>query len=338
MQPLRFGIVGLGTMGKIHLDRLRSSGMEVVGAVRGADHGLPVYPTLDGLLAKEAPDCLVIASPNALHREHVLRGLEAGCHILCDKPLGIRREDVGEMQQAAERHERVLMTGMNLRFLAHTRSAREHIRDNATGDLRRVTARWVQKRGIPGPGKWHTNRRLAGGGVLLDLGVHVLDTAWWILGRPRPVTVSASPRHLFTNRLADYRADKIWNGPVAADGIMDVEDGITAEFRFGNGCPLSLELAWASEKQPSGFELAFIGEKAELHWHKNGSLFLRDGNGDRTMETTSSARNIYEAFARATRGAPNPVPPRDMMVIASMVDAAYASCSTKRELAVPDAG
>lgn len=222
-----------------------------MGAVRRSpsapvheEFGFPVYSELEALLRETRPDALVVTSPNALHREHVLAGLAAGCHVLCDKPLGINADEVRAMQAAAEAANRVLMTGMNLRFQAHSAVAKDAVASRDFGRPLHAEAEWMRRRGVPGPGKWPTDKRVSGGGALIDAGIHVLDLAWWLLGRPEPVTVSAIWTHLFAGRLDSYSARKIWNGPLNPDGHMDVEDGCFLLVRLKNGASLSLRTSW----------------------------------------------------------------------------------------------
>ena len=329
MRAYKFGVIGLGAIGRRHLENLRQCGFEVVGAVRGQGPDVPIFDDMDALISQKKPAALVVASPNALHHEHVLCGLNAGCHILCEKPLGIDRTEVIEMAEAARNSGRALMGGFNLRFLPHTHRAIELVQEGAIGNILRVSGIWKQHRGIPGPGKWHTTKKMAGGGVLLDYGVHVLDIAWVIMGRPRPVSVSATLINLFTGRLHEYKAENIWNGPMNPSGIMDVEDGCKAIFRFENNAVLELDVAWASNEAKRGLEIILKGERGEMCWHKNGMLMLReDRNEPIPVKINTVYANMYQQFVGTVQGAPNPCSPDEMIIVAAMLDAAYASANT----------
>lgn len=339
--PLSIGVVGLGCVGRRHCEQLAGLGHRVVGAVKrtppfGKDPclGIPVFDSLDGLLSHSRPDALVVASPNALHRGHVLAGLEAGCHVLCEKPLGVSGAEVREMAEAAALADRVLMGGMNLRFVPHFRAAGDVIAKGALGTVRHVQAAWVRRRGIPGPGKWHTDRSLAGGGALLDAGIHVLDVAWSFLGRPRPLRVSATMSGLFRGRLDAYEARKVWNGPVRRDGVMDVEDGCVALVRFEGGATLDLDVAWAVDGPESPFRVVARGDRAGLSWEKTGAVNVFIGEEPPRLVSAVVGPSLHESFAQAVCGGANPCPPSDMLTLARIIDAAYASAERGGEINV----
>jgi predicted dehydrogenase len=167
-----------------------------------ARHGIPRITTdWEQLAADPGIDAVVVATPNALHAPQTIACLEAGKHVLVEKPMARTLAEAEAMNEAAARSGARLMVAHCWRFHADVRALRERIASGQLGDV--VKTRGYGVHAGWGPAGWFVDRELAGGGALLDMGVHAIDTARFLLGDPRPERVSAS----ISTRYGDYQVD-----------------------------------------------------------------------------------------------------------------------------------
>ena len=131
-----------------------------------------------------------MALPNALHAPVAIRAFEAGKHVLAEKPLAMNAAEGQRMVETARRLDRKLMMHFNTRFNPMSLAVKRAIRDGALGHIYFARSIWHRKRGIPQLGGWFTQKSMSGGGALIDLGVHRLDLALWLMDYPAPVSVT----------------------------------------------------------------------------------------------------------------------------------------------------
>jgi predicted dehydrogenase len=139
---------------------------------------------------------------------------------------------------------------------------KKYIAAGNMGDIYAGRVGWIRRRGIPGKGGWFTTKELSGGGPLIDLGVHMIDLAIWLMGNPKPVAVSGSTYCKFAN--ADQGGDSAHSGfgEAKAGGTFDVEDLAMGFVRFDNGASLQIEFSWASNIEQEKNFVELRGEKA----------------------------------------------------------------------------
>ncbi len=200
MTALRLAMLGCGFIADLHTRAAAAAGVEVVGvanhrletaAVFAARHQIEQVTTDWATLVDDAAvDAVCVCTPNVLHAPQTLAGLEAGKHVLVEKPMATTLVDAEAMAAAAEAAGRVLLVGHMWRYRTEVRALRDRI---AAGELGRIVrthgygvhARW-------GPSGWFRDPVLAGGGALIDMGIHAIDTARFLLGDPQPRRVQAS--------------------------------------------------------------------------------------------------------------------------------------------------
>nr|AXL05666.1 oxidoreductase [uncultured bacterium] len=247
---VRVALVGLGWAGReMWLPLLREhSDFEVVAAV-DADPvsrtafreatGIPVHAAVDGLTAR-AVDLAVVAVPNYLHAEVAGALLATGISVFLEKPVCLTSAEVDTLA-AAERDGGMLLAGSAIRYRGDVEALRRVIPD--VGDIRHVVLGWIRSRGIPRAGGWFTQRDKAGGGVLFDLGWHLLDSLAFLLGPARFTQVAGVTSADFVNVdawRAAWRRDQ--PGAIAAD----VEDTARGFLVRDDGVSVSLRASWAS--------------------------------------------------------------------------------------------
>ena len=185
------------------------------------------------LLLDPQLDAVMICLPNFLHFPASLAALEAGKHVFCEKPPTLNAAEMKVLNEEATKRGLVYFFGRQFRFTPAMRAAKELIAQGRTGKIYHAQATWVRSRGIPqGVGGWFTEKKRSGGGALIDIGVHALDSVWYLMGTPRPVSVSAQVYRNFEH--------------LVQDPVFDVEDAAFAFIRFENGAVVHLETSWAA--------------------------------------------------------------------------------------------
>ena len=201
-------------------------------------------------------DAVFVGTPNQLHVPVALEAIRNGKHVLVTKPLSESLSAAEEVVEAAEEAEVVNMMSLSTRFGGPTRYLGDLAREGEFGDLYYGRARSVRRSGIPA---WNMGFIQKGGGAFRDMGVHVLDAAWWIMGCPEPVSVSGVAGAKFGPRGQGYwnfsTPDEETYSKFAAD---DYAGGIV---RFENGAALQVESFWASH-QPGELNIELFGTEA----------------------------------------------------------------------------
>lgn len=152
-------------------------------------YGIPkAYCRLEDVLADKDIDCVSICTGNVSHESLVLAAAEAGKNILCEKPMAISVEQAENMRRAVEKNNVTFMMAFVNRFRQESILLSEMQRQGRFGEIYHARCGWVRRRGTPSG--WFTDRTKSGGGAVLDIGVHVIDLTWYLMGRPRPVSVS----------------------------------------------------------------------------------------------------------------------------------------------------
>ena len=193
---LRWGLVGTsGFADAVFAPVLRNAGQELLGAAGSSPqgsaafavrHGAPrTYASLDAMLRDPDVDAVWIASPNHLHEEHTRMALEAGKHVLAEKPLAITGGGARDLADLAERRERRLAVGYQGRFHAALRDLRARVREGALGEVAYIRASW-QTRYAGLPETWRLRQNTSGGWAIMDIGTHTLDAALWLTDFAQP--------------------------------------------------------------------------------------------------------------------------------------------------------
>jgi predicted dehydrogenase len=252
--PLLVGVIGLGYAGETHMSAFSDHPATRVVAIAGKEtERLAELATLFGaevaatgwedVVAHPSLDIISIATPNALHHPIAMAALAAGKHVFCEKPLAVNKEQAHDMVNAAEKAGKVLEVAFNYRRREDIRYAKQRVSSGHLGEVYHVRASWKRRAGIPGLTSWFTSPSLAGGGALIDLGPHLLDSLLFILGQPRIVAVSAVT-HGQLGRAGYGAMDH--QPQMATAGHFDVEDLCSALLRLDTGASVALEITWAS--------------------------------------------------------------------------------------------
>ncbi len=342
---VNLGVIGAGWPGQMHAEAMRGLpnahlyGCADVNPERRVAFEQSYAPKKSfsdyrALLREPQIDAVMICLPNFLHFPAALAALEAGKHVFCEKPPTLNGAEMKVLREEATKRGLVYFFGRQFRFTPGMRKAKELILEGRLGRIYHGKAIWVRSRGIPaGVGGWFTEKQRSGGGALIDIGVHALDSVWYLMGNPQPVSVSAQVFRNFEH--------------FVQTPIFDVEDAAYAFIRFANGAVVNLETSWAgnlTDDIPTGTYFGremnnsvIYGTKATLQL-KPLTLF-EDQNGQlatvplEPLEDENSFALQLANFLAAIKGQASAINNADQAVaLMEMLDAIYASGATGREI------
>ncbi len=245
MKKLRVGVIGLG-MGRHHIIGYKTHPLVEVVAICDLDNELlrqiagefgveNCYTSSDEMLEKEGLDIVSIVTPNKYHCELTLKAFGLGCHVLCEKPMAMNAAEGKTMLAAANDAGKRLMINFSYRFTEQSMALKQQVSTGVLGEIYFARTVWHRRRGFPKFGSWFGIKQLSGGGPLIDLGVHRLDLALWLMGYPKPVWVMGSTYDHIARETAS-QLKKEYNVEDLAAGII----------KFENGATLIIEASWAA--------------------------------------------------------------------------------------------
>lgn len=308
--------------------------------------GIPhAYQDYEQMLAEMQPDIVVVATPNVFHKPMTIAALQAGAHVLCEKPLALSYADAKEMFDVAAQQGRTLTVGTHYRWSAPMRAAKVHVDAGFFGEIYAARTVWQRRAGIPGYGSWFTNKDLAGGGSLLDIGVHALDRALFLMGYPEPVTVSGGLFSKFGPRAMGLGGWGTDIQPPTTAARFDVDDLGWAFVRFANGTVLQFQVAWATHL-PEQFYTEIYGTNGGASVGNRDTMELYTTlNGqqakvlvDVPQDAVGSYPRLIENFVRYLDGDPTAeiVTPHQALTAVRIVDGIMRSAVAGQEVSVAD--
>ncbi|WP_276257110.1 Gfo/Idh/MocA family protein [Halomontanus rarus] len=269
---VRLGVVGLGFMGQTHATNAADFGHEVVAGADLVDaartefaetYGATTYEDFDEMYDAEDLDAVAVSTPNTFHEPAVVSALERGYDVLCEKPLADDLASAERIADAAAESEGFCTVNFHNRLSTAAAVFKDYQAEGFFGDVTHVQANYVRRRGIPGVGSWFTSKELAGGGCVVDIGVHAIDLALYLMAFPPVEEVLAVTRTEFGRR-DDYVDPGDWYDETE-EAVFDVEDSATAMIRCADDRTISLEVAWAANQtETNDFVVRGTGAGAEL--------------------------------------------------------------------------
>ena len=334
--PLRLGVIGVGLVAQVnHLPALKGRrDVEVVAVCDDdaekarlvAQHfGIPrAIADYEALLRLDEIDAVAICTPNHLHAPMAQAALGYGKHVLCEKPPARNAAEAALMCEAAKKSGKVLMYAMNNRYRADVGVLRGYLERQELGKIFYAKTGWLRRRTERRGPAWYENKRSSGGGVLMDLGVPMLDLALWLLGNPKVLAVTATK--------------------YATDPRKDVEDTVAAFLVLEEGASLTLEVSWALLLEKNfpylnlfGTDGAALLNPFRIHKELGGNLL-------NVTPALESSRNIYKQsyeqeldhFVRSVthpgEGARPGATAEEGLQLMRVIDAIYQSAETRREV------
>lgn len=287
------------------------------------------YSDAKDLLKDKEIDAVSIALPNHMHAPVALAALRAGKHVLCEKPPATSAAEARRMDAAAKKNARVLLYSLQRRFGPHEQAAKAAVAKGYVGDVYHVRAAWTRTRGIPVGTGWFTQKEKSGGGALIDVGFHMLDLGWHLLGQPRPTSAFGAAHSRFA--------------ALANSHSYDVDDAAFAMVRFEGGQSLELAASWALNQPPqqngTACRLHGVDGAIEVYTPKGAILYREfDARGECRENPLKPPKTIHHAammrhFKDCIAGRATPViGGAEGIILMQMVEAIYKSSATGRSV------
>ena len=304
-----------------------------------ADYGCGIAVTDYREVLKDPEiEAVSVCTPNKAHSEIAIAALKAGKNVLCEKPAARTYEEALEMQKAQHESGKVLNIGVVNRFNANVRKMKELIDSGELGEIYHVYASFRSHRSIPGLGGAFTTKAIAGGGVLIDWGVHFLDIIMYCCSDPQPKTVSAQQFSKLGNPMEDYVYTQMWAGPPKYDGINDVEEAVTGIVRT-EGPTITFNGAWAQNIGENEMFIDFMGTKGGIRLMYGADFTLYSTKNGMLSKTTfnSQQKSMFQeeidCFVDCVESGEKLVSHIDTNIItAKMMDAIYRSAEFGKEV------
>lgn len=358
--PFRVGVIGAGSIARgQHLPGWRALPNVSVVAIAdinkaaasaaAMEFGAPhVFADFQDLLKLDL-DAVDVCTPNVSHVPIVQAALEAGKHVICEKPLAVSALEVRRLGELADSKGLKLMTAQHHRFGAAGRTAKRWAEQGFLGPVYHARVRAMRRAWLPvAPG--FIDKRLSGGGPCMDIGVHALDLCLWLMGFPEPARVSGTARVNFAKGTEIPGMWGEWNRDLYsvedfAAGFVHLQGSEIAGSAPGGtgaapgGATLSLETAWLghqAENEEMGCQL--FGLKGGLKWPDGHFASVQGGvfaQGSLTHPT--HIENAYHEELRAfhdciVNGTPSPVPWRETEKVIAILEAIYRSQLEGKEI------
>ncbi len=348
MKTIGIGIIGSGGIAQgAHMpgyQALEGDGVKIV-AVADANpatakaaaekFGVPhQFADYRDMLKLEAVDAVSVCTPNFLHKQPTIDALNAGKHVLVEKPLAMNAQEGAEMVAAAKKSGKKLQVGFMTRFSGQAQALKRFIDAGDMGEIYYARAQALRRRGIPGWGVF-IEKDKQGGGPLIDIGVHILDLTLFLMGHPKPTHVSGITYAKFGKRDDVLGLMGQWDPKK-----FTVEDFAVGFVRFENGATLTLESSFvANLEQQDMFNTQLFGTEGgcqyspvKMFFEKNRTLV------DATPVFLPNVR-AHEAEIRAfvesiREDKPVLVTGEQALQVTQIIDGIYRSAEAGREVAI----
>lgn len=346
-EKLRCAVIGVGAIGIEHLNSLLHCPKAATVAIAETNpqrlreaaekfHIPRAYTNYQELLEQPDIDAVTIALPNYLHATVAVDALNARKHVLIEKPMANSAKEAAKIVAAAQKNRRTVMVGKNLRFDKHTQTARQAIARGDLGEVYHARAFSHRHSDIPRIGSWFTQKELAGGGCMADVGSMLIDTLFHLLNDFDVVSVSATAHSKFGTR---GRGEGTWGkSEVDPKRPFDVEDHGTAFLRMKKGYTVTVETSWAGfhpgDNREQGIDL--LGTEAGLSLFP-AKLFKQSLQGFETTHFYNTRNGVTEDrithFVNCTLEGKKPlIPIEESLKVQQVLDAIYGSAETGREV------
>ncbi len=311
LTSLRAAVVGTGFIGAVHVDALRRLGVEVTGVAGSSPQRAeakalaPVYESFESILADDRVDVVHLTTPNDLHHPQAKQALEAGKHVVCEKPLALTSAQSAELVELAERSGLVHCTNFNIRFYPLVQEARERVRAGELGELWAVHGGYLQD-WLARPDDWNWRLETERGGELRavgDIGSHWLDLLQFVIGR-RVVEVFADLATAIPVRRRPLGEVETFAAAVdveRTDAPMTSEDLAHILLRFEGGTRGSCVVSQVSTGRKNSLRFQLDGAGGALAWDAERHEELWLGRRDEPNEVLQrNAALMHPAAAART--------------------------------------
>ena len=351
-KKIKVGVIGVGSIAEMHIAGYKADPRVELAAFcdineerlkeKGERHGVTrLYTDVKDMVAKEELDAVSVCTWNAAHAPCTIAALEAGLHVLCEKPMAMNVAEAEAMRDAAKRSGKLLMIGFVRRFGNDCAVVQDFINEGYFGDLYYAKATYLRRNGCPGG--WFGDKSRSGGGPLIDLGVHVIDLVRYLMGNPKPVSVYGATFQKLGDRPGIKKGDAYQSSTTEEKPVFDVEDMASVMIRFDNGAVLSIEASFSLNIEKDEGKIELFGTKAgamlnpELEMYSTVNGYMADVN--LCAPTALSFDGLFENEINhyvdcVLNGTACKSPAEDGVTLMKILDAIYESARTGHEVVI----
>ena len=349
-EKIKIGIIGTGGISAEHMKAYTQNPnvelyafcdiIEDRAAEKAREYGVErVFTDYNEMLKLTEIDAVSICTWNAAHAPCTIAALNAGKHVLCEKPTAMSTAEAVSMKEAADKSGKLLMIGFVRRCGNDCEILKEFIEKDFLGEIYYAKATYLRKLG--NPGGWFGDKSLSGGGPLIDLGVHVIDLVKYLIGNPKPISVYGAAFAKLDAR-NNVKGKKIYKSAHSTeDDICNVEDLAAAMIRFDNGTVLSVETSFSLHTDTDEGKIELFGTKGgakllpELKLYTEMNNYMTDINidADTALDFAGLFKNEIDHFVSCIRNnTPCISTAQDGVDIMKILDAVYESARTGHEV------
>ncbi len=347
---LKVGVIGVGSISEYHIrpylahEEAELAALCDIHKERLQEKGKrfnvqKLYTDYRDLVKDPEIDAVSICTWNNSHAEIAIAALEAGKHVLVEKPLSRTMEEAVKVAEAVKKSGKILQVGFVRRHASNVKVLKKFIDHGDLGEIYYAKASCIRRLG--NPGGWFSDSERSGGGPLIDLGVHMIDLCWYLMGKPKPASVSGSTYRRLGNRahienLSFYKAadyDKKRN---------TVEDLANGYIRFENGATLYVDVSYTLHAKEEAVTASIYGEKGGAEIEPKLLIVTERHNTILNMapQIDHPAFDFQEAFyheidhfVQSCMGREKPLSPvEDGVEIMRILTALYESARSGREV------
>lgn len=335
VEKFKVALVGTGSIAQIaHLPNWSKMDDVELVAICDVDRGKAAsitdkfnvprwYSVLDDMLNREKLDGLHICTPSLHHYPMALLALSKGVNILVEKPVALNSKETEKLNNQAKKNNLTLMVGMHNRFRDDVRQLRDYLAQNELGEIFYIKTGWLKKWTKNETAGWHSEKKSSGGGVLIDLGIQILDLAFFIANFPKLKKVKLYDYHLNPN--------------------MDVEDAALAVIETSEGQTITIEMSWKMHLEKDTMYTHIFGKNGaaklnplRIHKEMHGNLV---NVTPLHLSTTDLFKKAYSKelshFIKVVRGEEeNMSSGDDALFVMKIIDALYESARLGEEVTI----
>jgi len=341
-KSLKVGIIGAGGISRVHIEGYQMCPNVEILAICDIDgrrarqqaekYGIAHwFDSAEKVLGMKEIEAVTVCTPNYDHKSSTIKALRAGKHVLCEKPIAMNAREGQAMVEAARKARRKLQIGMHMRFGGDVQYAKQLIDSGQIGTPYYARSLSIRRRGVPSWGVFG-QKKLQGGGPLIDIGVHAIDMTWYLMGCPKPVAVSGRTYETIGNTPGHVGQFGPWDWKT-----YDVEDFAVALVRFDNAATMMVESGFCVNLDSNVFGSRIVGDKGGVG---TGPLSVHVEMAGHLVDCTPTDIRKVEghhaevaAFVDAVRNKrPVPVPASEVLWVQKIIDAIYASSKANKEV------
>jgi predicted dehydrogenase len=346
----KVGVIGTGSIAQLHLDAYASNHEVELTAVSdiNLDRARSVadkygasraYGDPHELLADPDVDGVSICTWNNSHASWAIAAVRAGKHVLVEKPISRTYAEALELQRVVEEHDRVVQVGFVRRHSPNAQVLKSFIDAGDLGEVYYAKASCIRRMG--NPGGWFADKEIAGGGPLLDIGVHVIDLCWYLMGSPRATAVSGNTYFKLGNRanITNYPRYKVSDYDPTKNSVEDMANAVV---RFENGASLLVDTSYSLHAVKNSIDVSVYGDKGgaelepdlQISTERNDTVInITPQISSGTFELVPGFRNEIGNFVDASLGRVESVAPAWHGVeIMKILDGIYTSADSGKEV------